>query len=327
MKQRRIGAVSALLLLLFAAAVLCGLAFGSVTLPPARIAAALRGDDRAAYIILFELRLPRVLGAGLAGVGLSLAGCLLQAVTDNDLCAPNIIGVNAGAGFAVMLTVCLFPMLFRLLPLAAFVGALFTTCLVLAISYYAGHGGQKTTIVLAGVAVSSLFNAGISFLSLRYPDALTSYTAFSVGGFSGVALDELALPTIIVGLCLLFSLILAPRIELLCLGDEGAAHLGVAVRRVRMVTVILASALCAAVVSYAGLLGFVGLIVPHVVRRILRVPLRARIPCTVLCGAVLVIFSDLLGRVLFAPWELPAGIIMAFIGAPFFVWLLLKRTR
>lgn len=306
---------------------LCGFSFGSVRLPVSRMIAAVQGQDSTAAVILFQLRLPRVLAAALAGVGLSVAGCLLQAVTDNDLCAPNIVGVNAGAGFAVMLMLCCFPLLWRLQPIAAFFGALASTSLVLSVAFAGRTYGQKSTVILAGVAVSSILNAGISFLSIRFPDALSSYTAFSVGGFSGVSAPRLTLPAVMIGVGFLAALLLAPKIELLCLGDDGARALGVPIRAVRAAAILLASALCAAVVSFAGLLGFVGLIVPHVVRRLVRGRLRAHLVFAALCGAILVLCSDLAGRVLFAPGELPAGIIMAFIGAPFFIFLLIRKRK
>ncbi len=320
-------AASLALAALLAAVMLCGLAFGSVMLSPQRMLDAIAGKDNTAFTILFRLRLPRVLAAALAGAALSAAGFLLQTVTDNDLCAPNIIGVNSGAGLAVMLILCRFPMLWQLQPIAAFAGALLATLTVLFLSSVSGSFEKRSTVVLAGVAVSSVFSAGISFLALRYPDVLSSYAAFSVGGFSDVALKQFPLPAAMIVVCLAVSLILAPKLELLCLGDDGARALGVPVRTVRLTAIILSSALCAAAVSFAGLLGFVGLIVPHIVRRLINAGLRLRLWDAALCGASLVVISDLAGRTLLAPGELPAGMIMAFMGAPFFIFLLLRKRN
>lgn len=328
MSEKRKNAVIGIsLAVLLAAVMLCGLAFGSVNLTLRRIFDAISGNDNTAYIILFRLRLPRVLAASLAGIALSAAGFLLQTVTDNDLCAPNIIGVNSGAGLAVMLILCRFPTLWQLQPVAAFIGALGATLVVLFLSSLSSSYEKKSTVVLAGVAVSSVFSAGISFLSIKYPDALSSYAAFSVGGFSDIATGQLAIPAVMTAVCLAASLIIAPRLELLCLGDDGARSLGVPVRAIRLTAIILASAMCAAAVSFAGLLGFVGLIVPHIVRRLTRSGLRLRLVHAALCGAIIVVLSDLAGRTLFAPGELPAGIIMAFIGAPFFICLLIGRRK
>lgn len=328
MSEKRKNAVIGIsLAVLLAAVMMCGLAFGSVNLTLRRIFDAISGNDNTAYIILFRLRLPRVLAASLAGIALSAAGFLLQTVTDNDLCAPNIIGVNSGAGLAVMLILCRFPTLWQLQPVAAFIGALGATLVVLFLSSLSSSYEKKSTVVLAGVAVSSVFSAGISFLSIKYPDALSSYAAFSVGGFSDIATGQLAIPAVMTAVCLATSLIIAPRLELLCLGDDGARSLGVPVRAIRLTAIILASAMCAAAVSFAGLLGFVGLIVPHIVRRLTRSGLRLRLVHAALCGAIIVVLSDLAGRTLFAPGELPAGIIMAFIGAPFFICLLIGRRK
>ena len=282
------------------------------------------GKDTAAVIVV-GLRLPRVLAAAAAGAALAVAGLILQAVTNNDLCAPNIIGVNAGAGFAVILLLSLFPAAWRLLPAAAFVGALATSFIVLAVASAAPSHGGRATLVLAGVAVASILNAGISFLSLRFPDVMSSYTAFSVGGFSGVGLEDISVPAAIIAVCLVAAMMLSRRMNLFCLGDEIASSLGVKVKVLRAAALVIAAALCAAAVSFAGLLGFVGLVVPHIVRRLIGADLRADIPLCALLGAALTIVSDLIGRVAFAPTELPAGIVMAAVGAPFFLWLLVRR--
>lgn len=325
--KKRTAALAFIFILLFAAVFFFGLILGSASLSPARLLAALHGEDGTAYVILMRLRLPRVLAAALAGAGLAVAGMLLQTVTDNELCAPNIIGVNSGAGFAVMLTLSCFPALWRFQTAAAFLGAMLASSVVLSLSGASHRYSRRPTVILAGVAVSTLFNSGISFLSVRYPDALASYSAFSVGGFSGVGSAQLPIPALMELLGFSAALLLAPKIELLCLGDEAAETLGIRVRALRAATVALCSALCAAVVSFAGLLGFVGLMTPHIINRLVKGSLRLRLPFAALGGAVLVMLSDLAGRVLFSPGELPAGILMAAIGSPFFLFLLLRRGR
>lgn len=312
-------------LTLLAVSLVLSLSFGSVSLSVTRMLGAFNGMDKNAAVILFDLRLPRLVAAILAGCGLSCAGFLLQTVTDNDLCAPNIVGVNSGAGLFVMLMLCFFPMQWRLQPIAAFAGALLAAAVVMAVSHASSRFESKSAIVLSGVAVSSLLSAGISFLSLKFPDVLSSYLGFTVGGFSGVSLKKLSVPAVMIALCFMLSLLLAPKISLLSLGDESASSLGIRVKRLRAVTVILASAMCAAVVSFAGLLGFVGLIVPHIVRHTVKGSLRINLLFAAVFGAILTSLSDLCGRTLFAPSELPAGLIMSLIGAPFFIYLLLRR--
>lgn len=311
----------------FVLSLLMSLSLGSVPLGLGQLLDGLAGSDQTARIILLELRLPRTLAAVFAGMALSVAGLLLQSATNNDLCAPNVIGVNAGAGFAVMLLLCLLPSAWRFLPAAAFIGATACVFLVLGLSNARRAAASRVYVILAGVAVSALLNAGISFLSLLYPDVLSSYLAFSVGGFSGVQAERLWTPCGLILVCLILARCLARPLNLLCLGDDMAASLGVRVKRVRVFALLLAGALCAATVSFAGLLGFVGLIVPHMVRRIVGSDLRVAIPAGCLVGAALVVLADLGGRTLFAPSELPAGIFTAAIGAPFFLILLLARRR
>lgn len=274
-------------------------------------------------IILCSLRLPRMLAGVFAGAGLALSGSLLQRATDNALAAPSVLGINAGAGFAVILFLSLFPTLHELLPFAAFVGALASAGCILGVSGKIGLG--KTTVVLTGVALSALFQAGISFFSVLDEDVLASYTDFSVGGLRGVTMEDLLVPAPMIALCLLGALYMARPLNLFCLGDTMASSLGVSVKRTRLLALLLSAASAAAAVSFAGLLGFVGLIVPHAARKIAANDARGEILLSALCGGTLLLFADLLGRVLFTPTEIPVGIFTAVLGVPFFLWLLLQR--
>lgn len=316
------------LLVLLALSCSLGLARGSVPLTPAQLRQAfLSGESDPAGVIVFRLRLPRVAGAGLAGAALAVAGLLLQSVTSNGLCSPGILGVNAGAGLAVMILLCLFPAAYALLPAASFLGAMAASFLVLGLAALLDANASRASVILPGVAVSTFFNAGISFLSQLYPEVLSAYSAFSVGGFSGLYRQELRVPALMILMGILLAWLLSGKLNLLCLGDEMAASLGVAVAPLRRFCLILSSALCAATVCFAGLLGFVGLMVPHMARRLAGHDLRILIPAAALLGATLVILSDLLARTLFSPSELPAGILMAAVGAPFFLVLLLQQRR
>lgn len=315
--------LSAVTVLLILTAIL-SLSCGSVSIPLQEFWRALTGE--AGYgterVIILGLRLPRLIGAVLAGTGLSVGGLLLQTVTGNDLASPGIIGVNAGAGAGVMLALCFAPGVYTLPPVAAFAGAVCATVLILALS---GKGGSKSSLILAGVAVSSLLSALISFLSLLYPDMLVSYTAFSAGSLNGVFMRDLTLPAVIIIASLCAALALCPALNLLCLGDEIAASLGVRVRALRTASVLICCAACAGAVSFAGLLGFVGLIVPHAAKALFGEDLRKALPTTAIMGALLVCSADLAGRTVFAPTQLPVGIITAFLGAPFFLYLIMRR--
>lgn len=275
-------------------------------------------------LILYAVRLPRLTAAVLAGAGLSVSGVLLQSVTGNDLASPGIIGVSSGAGFMVILCLSFFPATFVFVPAAAFAGAFGTTLLILTAANKIGGG--KQTFILAGIAFTAILNAAISFLSLLDTDVLTAYNYFSVGGLSGVQAKSLIVPGAVIFVCIGLCLCLARRINLLCLGDGLASSLGVRVRLLRTVCLILASASAGAVVSFAGLLGFVGLVIPHIARRLFGMNTKRLLAAAPILGAVLVLLGDLLGRVALAPTEIPVGIVMSAIGAPFFFGLLLKKS-
>lgn len=275
--------------------------------------------------ILYAIRIPRTLAALMAGIGLSVSGVLLQAITGNYLAGPNIVGVNAGAGFAVMLCLFFLPGKIYAVSPAAFIGALVTTAAIIAISQKLG--ALPSTIILSGVACSTIFQAGISFFSIIDADVLVSYNAFSIGGFSGVTFEELVIPSIFIFVSLIVSLILSGKISALCLGDDMAAAIGINVKALRILCVIFASAAAAAVVSYAGLLGFVGLMVPNITRKLTGESITRQLIFAPLIGGILLTAADLLSRILFAPTEIPVGIITAMAGAPFFLILLLKRRE
>lgn len=274
-------------------------------------------------LILYSVRLPRVLAGIVAGAGLSVSGILLQSITDNALASPNIIGVNSGAGFAVAITLTFFPLASASLPFTAFAGAFSATIIIILISGKLRNA--KSSLILAGIALTALLNAGISFLNLLDSNALSSYNAFSVGGLAGVRSDSLIIPAVIIALSFTVSLIFSRRINTLCLGDNTACALGTNVKMLRFICMVCASASAAAAVSFAGLLGFVGLVVPHIARRLVGNDIKAVLPSGTIIGASLILIADLAGRVIASPGEIPVGIMMAFVGAPFFLVLLIKR--
>lgn len=321
MKLRRIYYILLPLLML---TMVAGLCFGSAQLSLSQLAAALTGEGTARTILL-GIRLPRVLAGLLAGVGLSTAGVLLQTVTANQLASPNIIGINSGAGLAVILMLTFAPKAGVLLPLGAFLGAFGASLVILAVGNRLGS--SRSGILLIGIAVTTLFNAAISFLSLLDEGVLAQYNHFTVGSLRAVALRKLILPGIIIFCGFIAALALSGRLGVLSLGDAAAAALGIRVRELRIAVMACAAACAAAVVSFAGLLGFVGLVVPHIARAITGERPGKMLPVAALVGGILVILADLLGRALFAPSELPVGILMSLIGAPYFLILLLRRNR
>lgn len=315
------------LTLLTLLAVLLSLRFGSQPISASQMLDALwTGDEKSvAYRILRYMRLPRTVAGLVAGGALALAGTLIQAVLNNVMASPNVIGVNAGAGFAAMLAVTLAPSAAALIPAAAFFGALCTALFIYLLAVRAGL--SRTTLILAGVAVSSILTAGIDTLTLLYPDDVIGATGFMLGGFSGVTLDAVlsAGPYLAAGA--LLAALLAVDLNLLQLGEESAASLGLAVGRARFAAILAAALLAGAAVSFAGLLGFVGLLVPHIARRLIGTDNRWLMPASVLAGGSFVLICDLAARMLFAPFELPVGIVMSLLGGPFFLSLLLRRRK
>ena len=274
-----------LLVLLLLACTFAGILLGSVPLHPASVLRCLVGLDKdsTTYILVNTVRLPRVMGAVLAGMGLATAGVLLQSVMNNSLASPNTIGVNSGAGFAVMLTL-MFGGASYCIPAAAFAGALLTT---LTMAYAADS--SRTTIILAGITVSSFLNAGINTIKLLDTDITVNLTTFMIGSLSGLTFDSLKFPAAAILTALFLSFPAAKSVNVLNLGDDIARSLGLHVILVRLFLLVLSSILSGCVVSYAGLLSFVGLIVPHICRRLFGNDARILLPCSALLGASFVL--------------------------------------
>ena len=323
-KKLHKGAFLAVLLVLTAAAAVLSVCFGAVALGPLEIWNALfsGGSTTGGQIILFA-RLPRVCGCLLAGAALAVSGAVIQAVLHNPLAAPNIIGVNSGAGLLVALFCALWPTAVAAVPFAAFLGALGGVFLVLFIAERTG--ASRMTLVLAGVAVSAMFSAGIDAVVTFVPEALNGYSDFRIGGMSNLSMERItpAFWIILVAMLMVFSL--AGELDVLLLGTETARSLGLPAKPLRLLLLALAAALAGAAVSFSGLLGFVGLIVPHIMRRLLGEESLPLLVSSALGGAAMLTLCDLISRVLFAPYELPVGIVLALVGGPFFIWLLLRQ--
>ena len=301
------------------------LSFGSVTVSIKDVIGAFISPEASpvSTTIIRDVRLPRVLAGLLAGAGLSVAGVILQGVMNNALASPNTIGVGSGAGFFVMLSLALFPGKVWLQPVFAFAGALFATLSIFALAYFADT--SRITIILAGITVSSFLSAGINLIKTLDTDIALNINSFLIGSLSGVSLKDITIPGIFIAAAAIIAIFLAGALNILGLGDDVAASLGMRVSAVRFILMIVSSILAGSVVSFAGVLGFVGLIVPHICRRIFGNDAKILIPCSILLGGSFVMICDLLSRVLFSPYELPTGIIMSFIGGPFFMYLLIIK--
>ena len=279
----------------------------------------------AAKSILVNVRLPRVLAALLAGSGLAVAGAIIQSVLDNPLASPNVIGINSGAGLAVLLAASLVPGALWLTPLAAFAGAMVTALIIFGISL--GANTSRLTVVLAGIAITTVFGAGVNTILIVDPDAYVGSSSFLVGGLSGVLLSDVGWPAIYLLAGMALAALFAPVLNIMSLGDDSSHNLGIHVGAWRLGLLALAAVLAGAAVSFAGLLGFVGLIIPHLVRFFVGYDNRWVLPLSAATGAVFVVVCDMLARVLFAPYEVPVGILMAFLGGPFFIYLILRNRR
>ncbi len=322
------GAKLALLAVLVLLCGILGVSLGSTIIDlPAAFAGAISGDFSSPQSrILLYVRLPRVSAAMLAGSALAVSGMLIQAVLNNPLAAPNVIGVNAGAGFFTFLAIAILPGVRGAAQLGAFFGALFAVLLVCAVS--AGTG--RLTIILSGVAVSSIFTAGINTVKTFYPDTLYNGSTFLIGGFSGISLKDLSPAWAMILAALIISWLMSGQADLLGLGEASARSLGMNVGLALFGLIILSCILAGCAVSFSGLLSFVGLLAPHMVRRIFgeaRTSHRVLIPAAALLGAGFVTLCDLLSRILFAPYELPVGILLSALGGPFFLALLLRERR
>jgi iron complex transport system permease protein len=317
-------------------ALIAGIAAGSVFVPPgdtvAILAHRLLGLDLGVHwtaaeeTIVFELRLPRVLMAMTVGVGLAVAGATFQGVLRNPLADPYVLGTASGAALgaaiAVILPVRAVFLEFGLLHGLAFLGALGAVFVVYRFSRTGGHG-QMTSLLLTGYAIASLLAAGLSMAMFLSGAGLRQIFSYLLGGFESATWVRFgtALPLIIGA-----SILIAMRARALngfLLGEEAAAHLGVDVRRERAILLGLASLATAAAVAVSGLIGFVGLVAPHVVRLAVGPNARVVLPLAAIFGAILMVGADLAARLL---GDIPVGVVTAVIGAPFFLFLL-RRTR
>jgi len=304
-----------------AAGVIMSILVGAVEVSLADIAAVISGDSSEVnYHIIYNIRLPRIIVGAMAGINLALAGAILQGVLRNPLADPGIIGVSAGAGLAAMAIMILFPERSGLIPMFAFIGAITAALLVYLISWKKGINPLR--LILAGVAAAAFFGAMISTLMVFHSDKVQGTINWMVGGFQGRSWGHVSMIIPYTAVGIVITILGARYLNILMLGDDVAKGLGMRVEMTRLGFIAFASFLAASAVSVAGLLGFVGLITPHAVRLIVGSDNRLVLPFSALFGAVLIVFADTLARTAFNPVEIPVGVLMAFMGAPFFLYLL-----
>jgi iron complex transport system permease protein len=286
--------------------------------------------DSSSDIIVWDVRLPRVLTAAMVGAALSVSGAAYQGVFRNPLADPYLIGVAAGASFgAVLAIVSPLPLdfySFGYVALFAFVGAM----LAVGATYELARVGRTvpaTTHILAGVAVSAAASAGSSMLLMLNEDRVLVVFSWLYGSFTTSSWHKLGLIAPYVGATVAFLLVMSRQLNTLQVGDDEARTLGVHVERLKAMTIIAASLATAVCVAIAGLIGFVGLVVPHACRMLLGPDHRALFPASLFGGAIFLILADMLARTVIAPRELPVGVLTACVGAPFFLFLLRRQKR
>ncbi|WP_255408948.1 iron ABC transporter permease [Sporosarcina sp. P34] len=273
--------------------------------------------------IVWELRFPRVLVGMIVGVSLAVAGAILQGVMRNPLADPGIIGVSSGAGLAATIIMIIYPAYIMFLPLAAFLGALATAIVIYALSWRGGASPLR--IILVGVAINALIGACMSALMLLYSDRVQAVLPWLAGGIAGVGWVQFEMIIYYALAALVLATFSVKHIRILRLGDEVAKLLGHNVEQSRFFLIVLSTLLAGMAVSVSGLIGFVGLVVPHIMRSIVGGDYRFLLPASALGGGLLVVVADTIARTLFNPIELPVGILLSFLGGPFFLYLIQKR--
>jgi iron complex transport system permease protein len=338
--RRNPATVLAALTLALLAAVVLAVALGAVAVPlgdiarmvlarlaPGRLPVTWTPGDE---VIVFTLRLPRVVAAALVGGALAVAGVVFQGLLQNPLADPYIIGTSGGAALGATIALSL-PVQalwfgFGLVPVLAFAGAMLAVLLVYNIARV-GARAPVVTLLLAGFATSSMLAAVMSFLMLVSGATLRRIILWTMGGLAVSGWSQVAIVAPLVLGAMLVAGLFARDLNAFLLGEEEAAYLGVNVERRKLTLLLLGSLLTGAAVSLSGLVGFVGLVIPHVARLVLGPDHRLLLPASALVGAAFLVLADLLARSLLAPTEIPVGIVTALIGAPFFIYLLRRSKR
>lgn len=344
-RQRRGRVVLIGLMLLLMVALLAGVGIGAVPISPSQVVTILLEklmgqpvldvpyETRQAAVLL-TIRLPRVLLGVLVGAGLAVSGAAIQGLFRNSLAAPGLIGISSGATLAAVTVIVLGATVLEglsqvlgrfTLPLAAFLGGVVTTWLIYKLSNQSGTT-QVATMLLAGVAINALSGAVTGILTFMATDEqLRSITFWSLGSLGGASWQSLSAAAPLILIPLLAIPFLAQPLNALLLGEAEAGHLGIHVERVKRWLVLWVALAVGASVAVSGAIGFIGLVVPHLLRLTVGPDHRLVLPGSALLGAALLLASDLLARTIVVPAELPIGIVTSLMGGPFFLWLLLRN--
>ncbi|MDF9662838.1 FecCD family ABC transporter permease [Bacillus wiedmannii] len=277
--------------------------------------------------IIYELRLPRVIGAVVVGAAFAVAGAVMQGVTRNPLADAGVLGINAGAMFVVALSFAFFPhMPYSYLMIVSFIGAVLSTVLIFIIGSATSGGLTPMRLTIAGAVMAALLHSLSSGVAIYY-DLSQDLAFWYAGGVAGVKWEHLGFLVPIILITILFATVIGPSISLISMGDDVATNLGVKTNRTRILGMIIVVILAGVSVSAVGSIGFVGLVIPHIARKLVGVNYRLIIPMSALLGAMLLVLADLGARTINPPKELAIGIMVALVGVPFFLYIARKVGR
>ena len=320
----KVTVIAALAVLCVVSTIIC-VAVGSVEYTVEQVIDAFLYEDAYARLIIWNVRLPRILCGGIVGICLSLAGCILQGVMRNHMASPSTIGVTSGASFVGYMMLVVFPHYYHLLPVGAILGSFATTMVIYMLAY--DRGVSPVKMILSGMAVSAVFGAFNDMIKIFFAERLADATGFMVGSLNGVSWDSLrlALPYAVVGIFICFFL--PSKMNILMLGDEMANTLGLRTEQFRLFLIAVSSLLAGTSIAVAGMISFVGLIVPHISRLIIGSDYKYLFPTSILLGYSFVVICDTVGRVILPVGNLSVSVVLSFIGAPFFLYLLRKKDK
>ncbi|MES5893315.1 iron chelate uptake ABC transporter family permease subunit [Bacillus cereus group sp. RP43] len=277
--------------------------------------------------IIYELRLPRVIGAAVVGAAFAVAGAVMQGVTRNPLADAGVLGINAGAMFVVALSFAFFPhMPYSYLMIVSFIGAVLSTVLIFIIGSATSGGLTPMRLTIAGAVMAALLHSLSSGIAIYY-DLSQDLAFWFAGGVAGVKWEHLKLLVPIILITVVFATVLGRSISLISMGDDVATNLGVKTNRTRILGMIIVVILAGVSVSAVGSIGFLGLVIPHIARKLVGVNYRLIIPMSALLGAMLLVLADLGARTVNPPKELAIGIMVALVGVPFFLYIARKVGR
>lgn len=331
-----------LMLILWLGLIFLALAMGSVRVPVWQVIsgffagpAGRDGDFEMHSYILFQVRMPRIILCALTGISLGVSGCVMQNLFRNPLASPYTLGVSSGASFGAALAMVLGVSLFNqnflfsgysAVAVNAFIFGVLSLLIVCAVARFSHN--NMSTLILVGTAISSLFSAGVSILKyISGAEALKNLEMWLMGGFWGANWSSIALLSPLVLVCILIMLKLSWDFNAMNAGEEVAKTMGVNVRLVKGLSLILVTLISSITIAFAGVIGFVGLVAPHIARSLLGVDNRYLIPGSCLMGSILLLASDTIARTVLLPKEIPVGIIMSLVGVPFFIFILVRKRK